>query len=701
MNIVWLKDVGKKDAAIAGGKGAQLGELKNAGFNVPEGFVITAEGCKQLLNETETAEKEIISAYRKLSGKVAVRSSAASEDQKETSFAGQMETYLNVTEDQLLETVKKCISSLSKAASYASKKNIRASSMAVVVQKMVDAKKAGVAFSVNPVSGNKDEIIIEAGKGLGKAVVGGEVIPDRYIISKKDISIKEKEINTKTPVLTEDETKKIALQVKKIEEHYSFPQDVEWAYDKENNLAILQSRPITAIQRSWKKIIAREYGVQYTELSLKCLSPLNKHIVPSPFYEQAYVPEDGNEACYVDADKWSSFVDLLNKKYVEQLENYYEFEEDFIRAGTEYMETAKKIANSNIKTKNNKELKKDYEDYLGKNLEYGPYIWMQFLINNFYSEKAKEIISAKSIGKETECISAMLRPEKKAAAMQISEIAEKWEQLSDSEKNQAYENFKWLPCLDVHNPPWTKEEFISHMSGFRKKENKEPAVKIDFSAEEKKIISIARKLSYLKDLKDDFRRQGVMHGQRLYSEIAGRIGISLEDASYMTDEEIIDFLEKEIRPKIIKIQERKKGFAIYFNNNKEIECKSGKGAREAIEVLGIAMIDKITSEIKGTPASKGMAIGKVTIIRGVSDLKKVRKGDIIVAVTTHPDYVPAMQRAAAIVTDEGGITSHAAIIAREYGLPCIVGARNATKLLKEGDKVEVNANSGSVIRLKM
>jgi len=91
-----------------------------------------------------------------------------------------------------------------------------------------------------------------------------------------------------------------------------------------------------------------------------------------------------------------------------------------------------------------------------------------------------------------------------------------------------------------------------------------------------------------------------------------------------------------------------------------------------------------------------LAKGNAVIIRGVKDLDKVKKGNILVTVTTHPDYVSAMRKAAAIVTDEGGITSHAAIVSREFGIPCIVGTKVATKILKDGDLVEIDANKGSV-----
>ncbi|MBI2144334.1 phosphoenolpyruvate synthase, partial [Candidatus Woesearchaeota archaeon] len=208
--LVLLGEIGKDDTLLAGGKGAQLGELKKSGFNVPEGFVITTEFYKMFVEKTglskaiqeilsnldagnnngfeeasksihsliistdlpEDAENGIINAYKKLNALVAVRSSATAEDQKEASFAGQMATFLNVTESSLIESVKKCIASLftPRAICYRKQKKIGYMnvSMAVVVQKMVNSERAGVAFSLNPVSNNAKEIVIEAASGLGE-----------------------------------------------------------------------------------------------------------------------------------------------------------------------------------------------------------------------------------------------------------------------------------------------------------------------------------------------------------------------------------------------------------------------------------------------------------------------------------------------------------------------------------------------------
>jgi pyruvate,water dikinase len=319
MNIAWFEDLGKDDVGIAGGKGANLGELVRAGLPVPPGFVVTAQAYSYFLKESGLAErimeilrstdvdnneeltkasqeirelitsspmpealaKEILESYRKLSQRVgkeeefvAVRSSATAEDLPGASFAGQQETFLNVKGDEVIEYVRRCWSSLftPRAIFYREKKGFAHErvAIAVVVQKMVNADKAGVMFSVHPATGEKDKIVIEAAWGLGEGVVSGTVTPDHYVVDKasnkllhKEIAVKEimftKDEKTgktvkvklsperaKAQVLTEEELTQLAELGKRVEEHFGSPQDIEWAYEA-GELYLLQSRPITVL----------------------------------------------------------------------------------------------------------------------------------------------------------------------------------------------------------------------------------------------------------------------------------------------------------------------------------------------------------------------------------------------------------------------------------------------------------------------
>lgn len=125
-------------------------------------------------------------------------------------------------------------------------------------------------------------------------------------------------------------------------------------------------------------------------------------------------------------------------------------------------------------------------------------------------------------------------------------------------------------------------------------------------------------------------------------------------------------------------------------------CLQGDEIKNILKSWNLLQEEEKVKDVTGRIASKGLAEGKVVIIRGVKDLNKVEVGNIFIAVATHPDYVPVMRKVAAIVTDEGGITSHAAIVSREFGIPCIVGTKLATKVFKDGDLVKVDADNGTV-----
>lgn len=311
MLIKQLKEVNKNEVATAGGKGASLGEMFNAGMPVPDGFVVTALAYKHFMDSNKLLEgiherlgvldvedsrtleaisqeiqrlilaaemphhlvDEIKKEYKKIGGFVAVRSSATAEDLPEASFAGQQSTFLNIKgEDEVVEAVKKCFASLftARAIYYRTKNNFEHEKVliAVVVQKMVEAAKAGVIFTANPVTNDHDEMIIEGAYGLGESVVGGEITPDNFVIDKKNGAIKQKMINEQTwgyfrvdgetvkkdidygneSVLGDKELNVLWQLAKKIEAHYNYPQDIEWAVGEDKKIYILQSRPITTLK---------------------------------------------------------------------------------------------------------------------------------------------------------------------------------------------------------------------------------------------------------------------------------------------------------------------------------------------------------------------------------------------------------------------------------------------------------------------
>src|SRR5215467_8936552 len=321
--VVWLDQVGKNDISLVGGKCANLGELTSKGISVPPGFAVTADAFRRFLEETKIAEiihkavnssegprhpeqyeqaseeirkiiesapmpkdiaEKVRTAYRELEKKtgtngvkVAVRSSATSEDLPDASFAGQQDTYLNVKgEDQLVHYVQKCWSSLytPRAIFYREEKGFPHEKVliSVGVQKMVDSEVSGVIFTLDPVNGDPSKVIIESTWGLGEALVAGVVRPDRFIVDKGTLQIVHKEIvpkllehvpNHQTGLtvqrdvpaerrnaasLSDEHVVELAKLARDIEDHYQTPQDVEFAVEKGSSghsVYVVQTRPET------------------------------------------------------------------------------------------------------------------------------------------------------------------------------------------------------------------------------------------------------------------------------------------------------------------------------------------------------------------------------------------------------------------------------------------------------------------------
>jgi pyruvate,water dikinase len=248
-----LADLRSTDEATFGGKSAHLGELLAAGFNVPDGFAIAGE----------PGDAEIAAAYERLGGVVAVRSSAVGEDSADATFAGMQETFLHVSGDDVPRAVRDCWASLhsERATAYRERMGGGTPEIGVTVQRMVDADVSGVLFTCNPVSGDPSTVAINASWGLGLAVVGGEVTPDEYFVSKvtgevrTTVGDKHIEYRGATAQPVEDERRRQACLdrdqiealldlAKRVQAHFGSHQDVEWAF-ADGELFVLQSRPVT------------------------------------------------------------------------------------------------------------------------------------------------------------------------------------------------------------------------------------------------------------------------------------------------------------------------------------------------------------------------------------------------------------------------------------------------------------------------
>jgi pyruvate,water dikinase len=271
----------------------KIASILKIDVNDSQKLMAASKEIRALIESTpipEKIKKDILKAYKTLDGKgeafVAARSSATAEDLPEASFAGQQETFLNTHGLKLLLTnVRKCWSSLftPRAIFYRETHGFEHSEVliAVVIQRMINATKAGVMFTVHPATGDKSKLVIEGAWGLGEGVVSGSVTPDHYVLDKNTEEILENEIakketmfiknknnkteQVKTPkeltmkqVLTTEELKKILRLGKLLESHYGKPQDVEWAIEDNSDPYLLQTRPITVLYEGKKEIVEEE-----------------------------------------------------------------------------------------------------------------------------------------------------------------------------------------------------------------------------------------------------------------------------------------------------------------------------------------------------------------------------------------------------------------------------------------------------------
>ncbi len=643
----------KKDVTSAGGKGASLGEMTQAKISVPEGFVILSQTFDKFVQETaikseidsilkkvniedinsvnNASEKtkylilnaqlptsisgEILESFKVLNSKfVAVRSSATSEDSEDAAWAGQLDTFLNTTKENLLKNIKECWASLftPRAIFYRFEKKLEETkiSVAVVVQKMIQSEISGVAFSVHPVTQNKNQILIEAGLGLGEAVVSGTITPDSYVIKKDSLEIEEININKQTKKLekkgdrnvwveTKEEGEKKFLDDKKIDEltkliiqienHYGFPCDIEWAYEK-GKFYITQSTPITTldgevgkISNEYKKVVTRDYPLIWLEIEDKAVREGFRKISNGEmFHMTALVYKKGKGVGF-----------------------YYNF------------------------TDKKKESPETLIKHLNKNPSKFDKLVKEYPINR---KRLLHLCSKPNIKNLSEIYNL---------AIKISISLGIFTLISRSKSKEI-------------DPRLIKE-------GAKLRE-----------ATDKTLYFVGASLV-------EIIRNNVPKKYKKYSK-------------FLTFKEVND---KKLPP-ILELKKREQGF-IFYNNKLYLETKEKFSEKENLWFNDKEENDK---NISGQIGFIGKVRGIAKIVFEESEIQKVKTGDILVSPMTTPNFLPAIKKAKAIVTDEGGVTCHAVIVSREMKIPCIVGTNNATGILKDGDLIEVDAKKGIVKILK-
>ena len=811
-------DIKKEDVSLAGGKGANLGELISANINVPKGFVITADSYKTFLKENGI-EKIIRNKLREVSGdegqllkaadyfreligsgnfssetkkliedkykslgeniRVAIRSSATAEDLPDASFAGQQESYLNVQGiDDVLSKILKCYASLwgNRAVSYRLHQGYDQTcvSIAVIVQEMVESEKSGVLFTINPLSQKADEMQINASYGLGESVVSGRVTPDSYIVRKTGkliettIGSKETKIvygnkNTVEIAVNEEERKKRVLDDNeisgllncglKIEKHYGIPMDIEWAI-KDNKVYILQARAITTLKNDDEKALIDSY-IKGTKPSKSMRKNMAFQLEKMPFAyrvldydfimaindQKSKIFAEGGIIFDTDPQIDNDGIQTLPKgkkgitknifhifKVIKQIRDFNSCTKICEKFMDRYEKDISILKSKDFENMSLTECREflEYSYKLTKDLSYDRFKYALFptmLVFDKYSKILKKInhdYTAFDLYKNLDNKTSTVNNDISKMAGEISKNNKlKKAILSGESYKNLYNEFDDFKSMT--------DDFFQK-NGFKSDYNCYCLEAKTFIEDPDRLINILKPiLAYtftknekIESFDDLMLKLKSVYGNK-YKHIEADINslryfhVVREESQYLW-ESLFYYVRKcvtKVNMLLLKNENYKTGISnLFFNelieamkrgylNKKDLENIKNRNEKFPLSIKvwqasKLLIFDAKGDILKGVSGSFGKVVGRACIIHSPKEFYKMQKGDILVCHLTDPEWTPLFKLASAVVADTGAALSHAAIVAREYGIPAVLGVGFATTKYKDGDMLQVDGDEGTV-----
>ncbi|MET8001151.1 PEP/pyruvate-binding domain-containing protein [Nonomuraea glycinis] len=769
-----LRSFGRGDLALAGGKGANLGELISHGFPVPDGFVVTTDAYAQVAAGLSTRDsvqraavpdelrREIIRAYAELGAggaPVAVRSSATAEDLPGAAFAGQQDTYLNVVgEDALIDAVRRCWASLwtDRAVAYRDRLAIdhAAVRIAVVVQRMVEAESAGVMFTANPVTGHRGQLVVDASSGLGEAVVSGLVTPDHYVLEpsgevtaytpgRREVVIRSTagggvvhdETGAPAERLPDQVLRELARLGTEVAAHFGRPQDIEWTYAG-GEVSLVQARPMTAlpppplkrlnpIQRRLGSILLEYVPVRPYPIDMSTwlpygpaglmgrvtghfgvhgafdsflqeqggvvyrLVPPTPHPTPrvltAPFrvlakarrYDPARWLDDPRMHAFLETNRELTALDLAALPWPE-----------LVRVPRRALDAVQPVADLRI----------DYLPGAGRAL------LRLLLVVKLLGRGA--LFSGLIAGGRTRTADA------NEALEELAEEARRTGSLDGvafKAKLKAflaeYGHRETATPLLVTPPTWADApETVLDLVRLLAAKPPTPATPGDEALDKLLAHPLLRRSEERVTRWVRAARAGVAFREDSHFYFTMPLpvlrGSLLEMGRRLRDAGTLDAPEDVFHVRLEELERLADSDA-----GAHLRALVTARAAKREELAGVRLIDPRSvfpvkelgdALVVGAPASAGIATGPVRIVRDPSEFGKLGGGDVLVCPYTNPSWTPLFQRAAAVVVDAGGSASHAAIVAREYGIPAVMGTGEATATLTDGQVVTVDGDAGRV-----
>lgn len=804
--VLGLHELGRDDIARAGGKGANLGELIKAGFDVPDGFVLTTEAYAAALEAAqlslpppdeddpaafreqvcrvpilETTRREIATAYADLgAGPVAVRSSATAEDLPGATFAGQQDSFLNVIgEQQLIDAIRQCWASLwtERAVAYRRRRRIEPSEVriAVLVQTMVPAETAGVMFTANPITGARDQTVVDASSGLGEAVVSGAVTPDHYVLDSDgrlvEFSLGRRELaivgkagggvehrpgGATVRLLPDDTLQTLTALGSGVTRHFGQPQDIEWALN-DGRLSVVQTRPMTALPPP-PLDLSRFQRLQGSIL-LEMLT-----LRPYPIDMTTWIPY-GPAGIMADMTAFFGVRGLFSDFLVEDSEGVvvsYRPPSPHVTLGV---------------------LRAPYR-LVARMLHYDPARWQQdpraigfrASIRDASERRPAEMSWPELVRHVRESLELM-RPITElridylpSAAIALARLQtllrllgrrslfadlivgaptltaaanRGLESLADrvrgDDQLRAALETGGLERLDDY--PEFAAAFREYLDKFGAREttglvvataptwSESPEMVLDL------ITGLAAGQPVPSDRGDEAMAGLSTHWVMRYRVpaklvrrwVAGaRIGVAfredthveagwalpifrralLEAGRRLGTAGVLDTPEDVYHLRLEELEAIADASRLDPSERDRLRDVMRRRSARREELAGVPLIDPNlvfppladdNALVTGTPAGGGRVSGAVRVVREPSEFGTLRQGEILVCPATNPSWTPLFQRAAAVVVDSGGLGSHAAIVAREYGIPAIMGTGRGTSVLTNGQQVIVDGGSGRVM----
>ncbi len=403
-------------------------------------------------------------------------------------------------------------------------------------------------------------------------------------------------------------------------------------------------------------------------------------------------------------------------KFVEQhIKDCYQACEAFVEAG-------KNAASGELTSLDLSQLLERFQKVLEPWKHFAIFLYIPHAVESVLGAELEKLFGEQNTGevKYSDLLVAPKYPESTIEQHELTYLAKEIEdgEIKDYSKllRRHHRKYCWLSVYENDEQPFTLQDFQKRLKGLlnsdlRKRigeieEGKKQIKKVDrqikthLKGELLSLLTILREYIFLRSYRTEMMRKAMFNSQPLLKEIAERANLTLSELCHLTEGEVVGFLKNRTLVPKEEIQERMKAWAIL-----EVEGSySFYSGEEAIKVVEEAFGRKgdpsTLNEVTGTVASLGRAQGKVRIILDKRRAHELQKGEVLVAVMTQPEYMVAIERCIAIVTDEGGVLCHAAIVSREMNIPCVIGTEVATKVFKTGDLVEVDAGKGIVGKLE-